>query len=103
MRTGCAIGVAGFVFSRLRVQVDRAGVRFGFGPFSSLLRLDGIVEARPVVYHWERFGGWGVRWSWNFRDRAYSVPFVRAGVEIRLASGGSYFVSSRHPDALAGA
>jgi hypothetical protein len=98
---GLVVGVVVVIFTRLHVRADREGVRFGFGPFASKVGLDGIIEARPVPYRWMRYGGWGLRSSWNFRDRAYSVPFVKHGVEIQLDNGRSFFVSSRHPEALA--
>ncbi|MCC6237570.1 MAG: hypothetical protein IT299_08350 [Dehalococcoidia bacterium] len=98
---GFITGVTGVIFSRLRVRVDSQGVRFGFGPFRSTVRPDEIEGASESRYRWSRFGGWGIRWAWNMKDRAYSVPFVRRGVEIRLRNGRTYFVSSRRPDALA--
>ncbi len=97
---GFVTGVIGVIFSRLRVRVDSQGVRFGFGPFRSTVRPDEIEGASASRYRWLRFGGWGIRWAWNMRDRAYSVPFVRGGVEIRLRSGRTYFLSSRQPEAL---
>ncbi len=98
---GFITGVIGVVFSRLRVRVDSQGVRFGFGPFRSAVRPDEIEAASAASYRWLRFGGWGIRWAWNMRDRAYSVPFVRRGVEIRLRNGRTYFLSSRRPEELA--
>lgn len=98
---GFITGVIGVTFSRLRVRVDSQGVRFGFGPFRSALRPDEIEGATSSRYRWLRFGGWGIRWAWNMKDRAYSVPFVGRGVEIRLRNGGTYFLSSREPEALA--
>lgn len=98
---GFAVGVVGLIFSTLSVHADRRGVAVGFGPFRSTLLPDDIASAEAGRYRWLRFGGWGLRWSWNFRDRAYSVPFVGSGVEVHLRSGRSYFISSRHPDSLA--
>ncbi|MFN8639882.1 MAG: hypothetical protein U0360_10615 [Dehalococcoidia bacterium] len=98
---GFAVGVVGLMFSSLQVRADPRGVAFGFGPFRSSLLPADITGAEAGRYRWFRFGGWGLRWSWNLRDRAYSVPFVGSGVEIHLRSGRSFFISSRHPDSLA--
>ncbi len=98
---GVAVGVVGLVFSTLSVHADPRGVAFGFGPFRSTVLPSEIASAEAGRYRWLRFGGWGLRWSWNFRDRAYSVPFVGSGVEIHLRNGRSFFISSRHPDSLA--
>lgn len=98
---GFITGVIGVMFSRLRIRVDAQGVRFGFGPFRSAVQAGDIAGATAGPYRWLRFGGWGIRWAWNLRDRAYSVPFVKRGVEIRLHDGHTYFLSSRRPEALA--
>jgi hypothetical protein len=100
----CALaGGAGLVFSRLSVRASTDGVRAGFGPFATTLAPDSIEGVRAEPYRWLRFGGWGLRLSWNLRDRAFSVPFVREGVTIRLQGGRTVFVSSRQPERLAAA
>ena len=100
----CAlVGLAGLVFSRLTVRAGADGIRAGFGPFATTLAPDSIEGVRAERYRWLRFGGWGLRLSWNLRDRAYSVPFVREGVTIRLQGGRTVFVSSRQPERLAAA
>jgi hypothetical protein len=96
-------GFAGLVFSRLSVHAGPDGVRASFGPFATHLDASTIEAVRAERYPWLRFGGWGLRLSWNLRDRAYSVPFVREGVTIRLQGGRTVFVSSRQPERLAAA
>jgi hypothetical protein len=98
---GFAVGAVALVFSRLRVEAGPDGVRAGFGPFRSMYRAEAIEGATPDRYRWLRFGGWGIRWSWNLRDRAYSVPFVARGVTIRLQGGRTVFLSSHEPEHLA--
>jgi len=100
---GFAIGLIGLAFSRLHVHAGPEGVRAGFGPFASTIQPEAIESATAEHYRWLRFGGWGLRWSWNMRDRAYSVPFVREGVTIRLHGGRTVFLSSRQPEHLAAA
>ncbi len=100
---GLAIGVVGLVFSRLQVHAGPEGVRAGFGPFASTIAPASIAAAHAERYRWLRFGGWGLRLSWNLRDRAYSVPFVPEGVTIELLGGRTVFVSSRQPERLAAA
>ncbi|MSP22793.1 MAG: hypothetical protein EXR66_07255 [Dehalococcoidia bacterium] len=100
----CVVGgFVGLIFSRLNVRAGIDGVRAGFGHFATLIAPEHIEGVHAERYRWLRFGGWGLRFGWNFRNRAYSVPFVQRGVTIRLQGGRTVFVSSREPERLAAA
>jgi hypothetical protein len=101
--SGLVVGLVALVFSRLRVHAGPEGVRAAFGPFAKTIEPSSIAGVRAEHYRWLRFGGWGVRLSWNLRDRAYSVPFVPEGVTILLQGGRTVFFSSRQPERLAAA
>ncbi len=91
------------VFGTLRVAVDDEILRFHFGPFGKTLAASGIASVEAERYRWLLYMGWGIRVSRRhpLRDRAYSVPFLRAGIGIETRDGKRYQVSSRQPRQLA--
>jgi len=91
------------VFTRLRIEVNAARVRWSFGPFSDSVAVEQVAAARSEPYRWLRFGGWGIRYGWGSTGRAYTVPFSRRGVVIERRDGQRFYVSSNAPDDLVAA
>ena len=46
------------------------------------------------------FGGWGIRWSWSLKRKAYNVSGNR-GVQLELSNGKQVLVGSQRPEELA--
>lgn len=85
-------------FMVLVVTADRSGVEARFGPFHTRLDAGEIASAADVPYRWMRYGGWGIRGLGS--RRAWTVPFLRTGVEFTTHDGRQVYVSSRAPHAL---
>jgi len=99
------LGAIQLTFRRLRIEVTSGRLCFRFGPFGPTLKLSEVRSAQPSTYRWAAFGGWGIRFRRfsGLSVRAYSVPFLRTGVAVETAEDGHYYISSRRPEALAGA
>ena len=100
--TAGALALAGWWFLVLRVAVTPAEVSFRFGPFTKRMAPGDIERIAVTPYRWVSYGGWGLRMA-RGRRRAYTVPFLRTGVELTAADGRTYYVSSRNPPLLAAA
>lgn len=89
-------------FTNLRVRVGQGVLRFHFGPFGETVQGTAIVSAEAAPYRWRRFGGWGLRGALPrpWRDRAYSVPFLRESVVVETTGSVRYHLSSHHPQRL---
>jgi hypothetical protein len=86
---------------RLHIEVSRGQLRVRVGPFGRTIEGSAIRSARPERYRPWAFGGWGWRFGWSGGPiQAYSVPFLRSGVEVET-SRGRYYLSSRTPARLA--
>lgn len=84
-------------FMALDVAVDEIAVRAAFGPFRKTLPIARIRSASEEPYRWMPYGGWGIRWSTQKRQ-AWSVPFLKTGVEVQSHDGSRCFISSRDPE-----
>lgn len=96
MATLAFIAVLGVVFHKLDIHVDEEVVHFHWGPFGKKLRIEDIIEIRPVSVHPLRdFMGWGIR-SGSDGSVGY-ISFSRFGVRITTEEGRSYTVSTNCP------
>lgn len=86
-------------FMALDVSVGASDVRAAFGPFRKTLVLARVESVSDEPYRWRPYGGWGIRLSTQNRQ-AWSVPFLKTGVEVRSRDGGRCFISSRDPGRL---
>lgn len=98
-----AMFFAALWFRKLIVWVDDTYLAFGYGKFRKRFRFDQIHSGEVTPYSTMKYGGAGIRYAKN-GHRAWSVPFVHTGVEVKLTEGGNdrtYYISSRRADALA--
>ena len=86
-------------FMALDVEVDAAAVRAAFGPFHKTVPIAQILSVSEEPYRWRPYGGWGIRLSTQKRQ-AWSVPFLKTGVEVHSRDGSRCFISSRDPGRL---
>jgi hypothetical protein len=86
----------------LHIHVSGEVLSFRFGPFRRHIPLSQIERIAVTPYPWTRYGGWGIRMARGKR-RAFSMPFVRTGIELTVSDGKTYYLSSRNPQALAAA
>jgi hypothetical protein len=86
-------------FAALRVIVNDGGVTARYGPFHTHLPRDAITTVEVERYPWLVYAGWGIRYGTRGR-RAWSVPFMSAGVAMTTTAGKRYHVSSRDPERL---
>ncbi|MHC4549536.1 MAG: hypothetical protein ACYTEZ_12250 [Planctomycetota bacterium] len=80
-----ALLVVGLVCYRLRylaLELGPEGAAFGFGGLHRRVPADRIRSAEPEEYAATRYMGWGYRWGWEPRDRAYAVIGYRRGVRL---------------------
>ena len=90
-------------FTNLDIAIDDRGLSFSFGMFRRSFDWSSITDAQAEPYRWVRFGGWGIRLGTG-RRRAWSMLFVRTGVNVTVQSGGrtmEYYLSSRRPEEMA--
>jgi len=97
-----ALAVVGWWFLTLHIEVTPEAVSFHFGPFGRRFAPGHVERIAVKPYRWIVYGGWGIRMAPGKR-RAYTVPFVRTGVELTASDGKAYYVSSRNPQLLAAA
>jgi len=95
----------GYGVWRLRhveIEFGREGVGFGFGGIRRRVPRERIVGAEPRDYPVIRYMGWGYRFGWEPRDRAYSVLGCRRGVLLTFdderGRRWKVFLSSRAPE-----
>lgn len=88
-------------FSRLTTEVDPAGVRLVFRPFSTrFIPLGDIASQKAVEYRPIRdAGGWGIH-GYRMRGWAYNVSGNK-GVEITLKNGKLVLIGSQRSEELA--
>jgi len=82
---GLALLGLGCVWWRMRffeVEFSPEGVAFGFGGLHKRVPADRIVSLQPEDYSAARYMGWGYRFGWKSRDRAYSLVGTRTGVRL---------------------
>lgn len=92
-------------FANIAVEVEDESVRLRFGGVEKRLPARAVRDVRVATYNPLRYLGWGYRTGIG-GGRAFSQIGVARGVEITLEEDGRtqrYFVSSRTPEALAGA
>jgi hypothetical protein len=89
-------------FRKLIVWVDSTYLAFGYGKFRKRFTFDQIQSVESIPYSYSKYGGAGIRYA-KGGHRAWSVPFVHTGVEVKLVEGGkdrTYYISSRRADEL---
>ena len=97
------------VWLRMRTIVLEAGpegIAFGFVRPRRRVSSEQVIEAVEREYSVARYMGWGYRFGWKPRDRAYSVIGCQRGVELRFRDPQgewTVFVSCRSPDRVIGA
>lgn len=92
-------------FANVAVEVEDEAVRLRFGGVEKRLPAASVRDVRVVTYNPLRYLGWGYRAGIG-GGRAFSQIGIARGVEITVDNDGRderYFVSSRTPEALAGA
>jgi len=92
-------------FANVAVEVEDESVRLRFGGIEKRLPAATVRDVRVAIYNPLRYLGWGYRVGLG-GGRAFSQLGVARGVEITVDDDGRtrrYFVSSRTPEALAGA
>lgn len=93
-----------FLFGKLVVRVTRTSVLVAFGTASLIQKLVAFSDIRrvePVTYSpILEFGGWGIRWSFRGRKRAWTIRGNRA-VVLHLRDGSRLYVGSEQPERLA--
>ncbi len=99
---GIAMFAAFRTFTTLRIELDDDEVRASFGNFQHSIPLSDIRQVTVQRYAWLPHGGWGIRFSFSGR-RAYSVPFLRTGVQFSVGSSERWYLSSARPQELAAA
>jgi len=86
----------------VEIEFGREGVGFGFGGIRRRVPRERIVGAEPRDYPVIRYMGWGYRFGWEPRDRAYSVLGCRRGVLLTFdderGRRWKVFLSSRAPE-----
>ncbi len=103
---GVVLIILAIVFRRMRfiaLEFGREGAAFGFGGLNRRVPRDRIETAAPEAYSVARYMGWGYRFGWQPRDRAYSMIGFPRGVRlVFLDERGRrwhVFLSSRDPEA----
>ena len=96
--TGAVVLAIDQWFMVLLVTADHDGLEARFGPFHTRLDARDLFSATDAPYRWTQYGGWGIRGLG--KRRAWSVPFLRTGVEFVMHDGRHVYVSSRTPRAL---
>ncbi len=91
--------LVGYWFASLRIRVDADGIEARYGPFRHRTRPAEVTSVEVERYPWRVYAGWGIRYRTGGR-RAWSVPFIPAGVAIATADGKRYHLSSREPERL---
>lgn len=97
-----AMFVAALWFRKLIVWVDDTYLAFGYGKFRKRFTFDQIQSVEFTPYSYYKYGGAGIRYA-KGGHRAWSVPFVHTGVEVKLVEGGkerTYYISSRQAEQL---
>ncbi len=92
-------------FRKLVVWVDDTYIAFGYGKFRKRFTFDQIESVEETPYSWAEYGGAGIRYAAK-GHRAWSLPFLHTGIEMKLTEGGkdrTYYVSSRRAHELADA
>ena len=91
-------------FLALLTTISDHGLEFRLGLFARRFDWSQITCAEAKPYNWLSYGGWGIRIAFGGR-RAWSLPGVSHGVEVRVADRNgrelTYFVSSARPDDMA--
>ncbi len=77
--------LVGLVFLRFRsivIEFGPDGAAFGFNKPSRRVPCDRIVAAEVETYDVARYMGWGFRFGWEARDRAYSIMGHPRGIRL---------------------
>ncbi len=95
-----------YVLWRLRfleLEFGPSGIGYGFGRVSHRVPRERILGAAAMDYPAARYMGWGYRFGWERRERAYSVFGCKRGVLVRFADEEGrpckVFLSSAAPEA----
>ncbi|HEX5135544.1 MAG TPA: hypothetical protein VFY93_01100 [Planctomycetota bacterium] len=86
----------------VEIEFGKEGVGFGFGGIRRRVPRDRVVGAEPKAYSVARYMGWGYRFGWEPRERAYSVLGCPRGVLLTFddeqGRRWKVFLSSREPE-----
>jgi hypothetical protein len=104
LAVGLLILAVGFAFimrwfTTMDLVVTSTVVEARFGQICKRFRPATIESVQAEGYHWQSYGGWGIRRGFGGR-RAYTVPFLRSGVLLSLHDGHRWYLSSSTPEAL---
>lgn len=108
---GAAIGlpmmaIAFVLFSVLRVTVSEGHVNIQYGLFGPKIPIEAITHAEATTYDWKKFGGWGIKRSFD-GEWIYNMPGDGGrAVRIEWTKNGRKrvtLVGSKEPQALAAA
>ncbi|RJP31127.1 MAG: hypothetical protein C4536_08635 [Actinobacteria bacterium] len=95
-----------FISSKLMVAVRRDGLFYRYYPFhlhTHRIAFSEIKKAEARTYSpVMEYGGWGIRYGWGGRGKAYNVSGNR-GVQLELVDGRRVLFGSRKADELASA
>lgn len=97
---GAAMVLAGVMMRNVTVEAGPEGIAFGFVRPRRRVSREQLIEAQEEVYSPTRYMGWGYRFGWKPRERAYSVIGCRRGVRVRFRDARgewTVFVSCRNP------
>ena len=90
------------VFSaRLILKVNATGVSFRYYPFmSKKFSWEEIKEATVIEYDpIKDYGGWGLRYNWNNRGKAYSISGNK-GLNLILKNDKKVLIGTAKPEEL---
>ena len=103
---GAVLTVLAIVLWRMRfiaLEFGPEGAAFGFGGLNRRVPRDRIETAAPESYSVARYMGWGYRFGWQARDRAYSMIGYPRGIRLVFLDDRGrrwhVFLSSRDPEA----
>jgi len=103
--SGVPLLVVALVLWRMRfveLEFGPEGAAFGFGGLRRRVPKERILGAEVQDYPVARYMGWGYRFGWEPRERAYSILGYRRGVVLRFEDerGRTWrvFLSSADPE-----
>tara|TARA_R100000935_G_scaffold39665_1_gene61107 strand:+ start:9548 stop:10060 length:513 start_codon:yes stop_codon:yes gene_type:complete len=91
----------GFFILRLKTNIDKEGVYYGFWPFQKNLKLASWTEIDSVFIRkykpLREFGGWGYRYSMNGNGKVYNVK-GNMGIQIVFKDGKKTLIGTQKPE-----
>lgn len=99
---GSCLAIVWWRMRRLVLEFGPEGAAFGFSGLNRRVPRSAIRSAEIESYSAARYMGWGYRFGWKPRDRAYSLIGFRRGVRLQFADERgewSVFLSCADPEA----